>query len=314
MDKIKNYKQFESTFDKIKFSELNNWRQKSKSNFTEASKIIVSRMETPILQWINDRGYTIEIKKGEPRGGALKYLGDGLPYTFYLKSSWTKEKFIHYLEEGDVDPEQWANTLGFDLDDLEIYGTPQSTSYLITRDGEGYGDLNVSMYNEDRYDDEEPWEDGVIKVELEYDDNGDTFGDYPLWGAKVPLTFNVQPKKNSKEYDVLCEFGLFFLKVEIAKFIKIGNYSGYDDFIKDNHIYDYNLGDNMEEVIEYMNLSNIHIKKNEDLPIAYGVLTNTLRQGSKLIEENHKQRKYKVPVSVVKDFLMNSPDIKMPVL
>lgn len=317
--KIQDYK----TFEELKFKtskDIYNWSGKTPKHYgveVEASNIIVSKIKnTPSLNWLNDRGYGVVVVEGEKRKGTLDNIGQtGVPYTFFLIPSWNKEDYINYIEDNfGSDKDEISNIfniLNMDVDSLEIYGKPKSAEYNVRLNNEEI-DFHyiLDFYEENK----ENWDDVKIEVSLIDDGSdlsGNNFYDYPFWGAKVPLRFDSFPNEGSNKYNVLCEYGLTMVKWEISKYLKATDNNKYSELVRrsgfDNDI----IYTDTDILIKYMNLSNVHVTKNEDIIIARGVGYN-MYQGSKLFEQNHSNARFSVSPGFVSEFLKESGTMNIP--
>lgn len=309
--KIKDYK----TFEELKFKnskDMYNWSAITPKHYgveIEATNLLVKKLsgKTPHLDWVHSEGFSVRVHKFDDnkRGNSkfLEHLGQkGVPYRFYLIPSWNKENFLEHLENDGMDEEEVSKTFSLlgidDIDDLEIYGKSVETHYKIKIDNEEI-DLNYIL---DLYEDNiDEWGNFKIEVSIESLGDLDMMDECPFWGAKAPLRFNNIPGEGSNEYNVLCEYGLMMVRFEIGKLIQSG---GYDSYYKlaSGGMSDDIIDRDTDMLIKYMNLSKVHISKNEDLRIAVEVSYN-IYKGTKLFDENHKDRRYKIDMDLVSRFL-----------
>tara|TARA_R110000772_G_scaffold5341_3_gene19170 strand:+ start:3094 stop:4077 length:984 start_codon:yes stop_codon:yes gene_type:complete len=313
--KIQDYKTFEEIKTKS-FKNLHNWSAETPEHHgveLEATNILVNKIkDTPSLNWLNERGYNIVVVDGEKRGGTLDNIGQtGVPYTFFLIPSWNKEDYIDHIEDdwGAIEEEvlNAFNILGMDIDNLDIYGSSKGSEYEIKLDGKEVEIWDVLKYYEEN---KERWDD--VKKEISIvDGSDDDFrgsrynDDYPFWGARVPLRFNRVPDKETKQYRIICEYGLTMLKWEISKYLKASGKDRYNDLCRHNPFDSDVIYRDDDAVVTYMNLSNVNITRNEDLKMACKAGDN-MYQGGKLFEQNHQEARFKVSPEFVVRFMKES--------
>ena len=311
MGKVDKFKTFESeTMKTMRYKDMYQWGKRygvndNSENETKATELIVKSMKskgTPHLDWINNKGFSIDVRDGSTRNASgnltvLDHLGmAGLPYTFYLVPSWNKSSFIEYLldecrvEEDDIS--KLMGILNWDIDDLEIYGKPKNYFYSFN------GGYQLEEVSEELLRGEE------FKYTIDESSDID-IGDCPLWGALVPLRFNGGvPSEGSSDHNMLCEYGLIMIRNQINKLMLCTGSTKYDQLEQkmpsDRDI----MSRDTNFLISYMNKSNVHISKNEDLEMA-ALTADHLYQASKLFHENHEKynRRFSIPKSLVSDFL-----------
>jgi hypothetical protein len=266
-------------FKTKKFSDFkNNWSIKGNSeNLNKASKIIASNIKsTPLLDWIESKGYKVEFETDVNKSCDFSYMGqDGNPYEFYLIETWTDEKLLKHLGHdwmGYENAEELVNLFGDEI-----------------RNG-GEGSFEFSPEETD--DDGNLIHDGDTKVIHK----GSTRNrDGVRWSAYCPL--------GTDETRKLCEFGLFRAKTELLKMIGSTGTKNFDTLNKEMGYFDgRSLGD--EGVIaKYMTYSNIHLRKNEDLDKATGT-SYMLYKTSKLLSEiSDNDRDFYVPMDILEEFV-----------
>jgi hypothetical protein len=316
--KIQDYKTFEEIKTKS-FKNLYNWSAQTPEHHgveIEASNIIVKKFDgkTPLLDWLQNEGYGVRThrwdsgERGNPK--LLDHLGQsGIPYKFYLMPVWNKVNFTEDFEgnfsDHDDDIVKFFELFERDFDDLDIYGRDITSKYEIKINGE-----KIEIYNFLDFHEENKEELDSFKIELsivEEDGNDDMIDECPHWGGKVPLRFNTQPSEGSTEYNTICEYGLIRIKSEIGKLIKAHGYTSYSNLARNGYM-DRLLERETDTLIKYMNLSNVHVTRNEEIKIASTVSEN-LRKGSKLFDENHSDRLHRIDVNLVSRFLKESPNI-----
>lgn len=302
---VHNYRTFEN-LKTIDYKNIHDWSGRvsiNRENEIRSSKLLIERTkDTPLLDWLNSKGYGVVGFEGLNREGSLDYLGQsGIPYTFYLIESWDRDSYVKYIEDhegiGEDDLYKVFDLFDMDLDNLDIYGSSKSSKYEIKVDG-SYIDIYQIL---DHYD--ENWNN--LKKEIRISDEEIDYsrsGIFPFWASKVPLRFNSPPPSDSHAHRILCEIGLKCAQSEILKFIKIFKLNNYSDLIRRGSL-DSNINrSDINHIIHFMNLSDVHMTKNEDLELAYNVYHN-MYLGSKLFHENHENVKYELDPRLVDEFI-----------
>jgi hypothetical protein len=271
--KMKNFKDFK-----------NSWSVKgNEENISKASDMVSDTIKhTKLLDWIESKGYGVRYSYGQDfkDGADYEKMGQmGYIYTFYLYKTATDEQIKEYLE-GLGDFENVDEVVEYFGDKIrkELEGNFTGVSfepYELDSEGNLIFDENT-------------------KVVIESDDI-----DEPIhWFGLVPLNDSAINKRK------ICEFGLFRAQTELLKLIGSTRSIGFEDLSRNFSDLEYNIsfGD-PGIIINYMNLSNIHMKKNEDLELA----TQTqymLYKTHKLINEISDGRTFfKIPTKIIEEFI-----------
>ena len=309
MGKIDNFKTYESNMKTRSFKNLHSWGKTDhhEENELEATGHIIKELKskgTPHLDWINSKGYSIHVEYGNYRNDDLNNLGmDGVDYTFYLVPSWTKELYLEDSYNDNLTEEEvtnFLNTIGLDINDMPIYG--KSKSNILYFGIEGDNDDSISAQLSEIIDWVKDERIELSKVVYKIEENEIDYGDCPLWGAKVPLRFNRFPSEGSEDHNALCEYGLILIRHQIRKLMLSTGSSRYEDLERNMGDRSDNIAWEPELIVNYLNKSDIHVTKNEDIINASKTSYN-LYQGHKLFYENHVARNFKIPKSLVSQFL-----------
>tara|TARA_R110000772_G_scaffold2410_4_gene8543 strand:- start:31746 stop:32633 length:888 start_codon:yes stop_codon:yes gene_type:complete len=289
--KLYNYKTFESNNNlKLKnFKDMENWDSKDRDNHGFSSSYNPN-VNTPLSNWLAEKGYTLKVQQNEQMSTYLENLGQtGVPYTFHLLPMWNEELFSDYLDNNGVEDDV-LEILDMDIKNLEIYGKPFNTEYQIKIDGKI---LEFDMVEDYYEENEDTWDDATIELSIVVNEDGEMDEeDCPLFSARVPIGYSIQ---NERE---ICEMGLQVIKNELRKLNNATNklYSQYQ------WLFDDLMTRETDMLIKYMNNSYVYMRQNEDLKIAQDTAYN-LYKGSKLFHENHVERKYRISTWLVDEFV-----------
>lgn len=295
-------------FKTYKYKDMYKWGSteqhiKSELDYTKDLIKKIKGEGTPQLDWINSKGYDIIIEEGATNKGYLDNLGmNGYDYTFYLVSSWTKESFLEYISDYITEDKEFVNfmgLIGLDIDDLPIYGRKKSDNFIFEYDGDeydgyGYQEL-VQISKEDGFD--------ISKLGYGIKESDIEHSECPLWGAKVPMRFNMFPSEGSESYRIVCEYGLSMIRHQIGKLMLSTGVKRYEDLESKMPSEPDMIYSDTEFLINYLNRSNLHVSKNEDIEDASRTGYN-LYKAYKLFYENHTERRFRIPKSLVSEFLL----------
>lgn len=306
MGKVDNFKTYESNMKTRSFKNLHSWgkTEQHTENELEATGHIIKGLKskgTPHLDWINSKGYSISVEEGHYRNDELSNLGmDGVDYTFYLIPSWTKESYLpdqYYGGFYEEEATSFLQSIGLDINDLPIYGKSKNHTLYFGIDG---GDINAELgeiFHNNTDEDFDP-----SKVVYKIEERELDYTECPLWGAKVPMRFNRFPSEGSEDFTMLCEYGLVMIRHQIGKLMLATGTKRYEDLER-------NLGQRSDIIawepqllVNYLNKSDLHVTKNEDI-IEASKTSYNLYKGHKLFYENHEVRDFRIPKSLVSQFL-----------
>lgn len=276
-----------STFKTKKFSDFkNSWSVKgNEDNISIASDMIAKKIkETKLLNWIESKGYGVTFNKGQDfkDGADYEKMGQiGYIYTFYLHKTATDEQIKEYLDG------KFNN-----VDEIVEYFGDEIRSKL---DG-NFSEVSFEPYELD--DDRNLIFDENTKIEVE----SDNVDEPPHWNAMVPLN------NSMGNFRKICEFGLYRAQTELLKLIKSTGSNSFDSLSNNlREFSEYNISTNPSHLIEYMNLSNIHVKKNEDIKLATDVQYMLYKTHKLIAEIDAGDNFFKIPSKLIEEFIRVEP-------
>ena len=274
----------------------NSWSNKdNQTNLNIASdKISDMIKETPYLNWLEEKGYGVRFSKGQDFNDGANYdtMGQqGALYTFYLYKQATDEIIRDYL-----------------INNGEIKNVDEVVEYFGDRIRKEIGDNNFDSVDFEPFNVDE--EDNLIfdeKTEIKV--YSDSYGeDLPHWNAMVPLY------DSGKNHRKICEFGLFRARWELLKLIKITGSKGVRTlFDKISYFQEYHISGRSgsdEQLVEYMNMSDVHMTKNEDLEKAIDTKYMLYKTHKLLDEIATHDNFFEIPIEILEEFV-RLPNQKM---